>query len=103
MPKEQFSEIIQTFKAQYIPKGSIELLEDEEIEANPFLTDLIHLPRITTLQAEKGKDNFFFSKIAERLVLCVRAEKTLYNIGILKYVAKRICDEIRNSAIRPTN
>ncbi len=95
----RFNELVTQLKAQYLPNGNIELLEDSEFREHPILFELPFLDTITEIRLEKDVENYVLSRLSESLFLLVSANKSQCNIGILLNSAKYISREIRDSAI----
>lgn len=99
MSKQGYTELLQLLKAQYLPLGNIELLEDQELSEHPFLADLPFLSNITEIHVEKNNKDFIVSRISDKLFLSVYADKENCNLGILVRGVQQIAKEIRGSAI----
>lgn len=100
---ERFVQALNEYQQNYLPDGVIELLEGDEINAHPLLKGLPHLTSSNTLHFIQKEDHHLFRRITPSLFLHIAANKANYNLGILKNIAKRISDEIRNKAITTIN
>lgn len=101
--KSRFEDALLGYSKQYLPDGSLELLEGDEIGSHLLLSGLPHLSASSLLHLSKNDVHHLFYRITPELFLHLEAPKENYNIGILRSISKHISEEIRNKAIISLN
>lgn len=96
MTQIKFKPLIEKLKLQHLPDGDVEVFDIDTVEINPFLKISNSISHLTI---EKDNEFILISKITPKVYLHLKAEKSFYNIGILKNISLKISNELRSNAI----